>query len=91
VPQRVLNARWLVDQLRARIPEELTAVYDRLRDEEVGSLVGTPPPLTDYGRAAGFGQEQQARASGATQVRDVCAILHLTIRQLVRLAHRSRS
>jgi hypothetical protein len=76
--------------LKGHIPQDLLPLFEQMVEEQTGVMTEKAGPLTTFGNAYGFQQEQQARASGATQARDICAILHLAIKKPVssRALHR---
>jgi hypothetical protein len=60
----------------AAIPQDMMKLANHLLMEETGLTLERPAPLTEYGQANGFNQEQQARSSGATMAIDVCRVVH---------------
>jgi len=72
----------VVQQIKNAIPPRLLGVFDQLEKEECGLWYEKPRPLTIYGNSTGFNQQQQARASGATMVVDVCAIVEHALKRM---------
>jgi hypothetical protein len=71
-----LRAQRLSQYVWGIIPEGMMRLARHLIEEETGYTMLKPPPLTEYGNANNFHQEQQARASGATMAIDLCRVIH---------------
>ena len=72
---RQISHAQVAQRIEITIPPGMAAVFYRLRDEETDGYHNKPRPLTMYGNARGFNQQQQARSAGATIVYDVCEIV----------------
>lgn len=75
----VLKAERTVQYILESIPEVMMPLAMQLLSEETGAFqafMSKFAPLVQYGNQNGFNQEAQARASGATMVRDVCRVIH---------------
>ena len=78
---KVLKAQRVTQRIRGSIPVAMEALFEHLLSEELHGCIEKPKPLTEFGREIGFSQEQQARASGATQARDICILIHHLLKE----------
>ncbi len=73
---QTLEAETLRQYILGMIPEDMMKLANQLLMEETGMTLERPAPLTEFGQANGFNQEQQARSSGATMAIDICRVVH---------------
>ena len=73
---QILRAERVRQYVMGQIPQDMMRLANQLLDEETGYTLTRPTPLTDYGNAIEFNQEQQARAAGAMMAVDLCRVIH---------------
>jgi hypothetical protein len=78
---RAIEARALVEFVKARIPEDCTKLFNQLMVEETSESPERPKSLAPYGNQLGWQQDKQASASGQTQAIMICRIVHAAIKR----------
>lgn len=86
--KRQLDAGKETAWIKKFVPEEQRDLCEMIISEELGVLEGKPPTLAQFGGQWGYGQKQQASASGGTQIQALLCWLKHFRREYLRM-HRN--